>query len=282
MTRPLLAGAAVALVAAVVAAHATAAVRPVTVTAALMPQHAFFGDAVQAHVRVVSSSRLRPGQIRIQPRFAPFRQTGRTRVRTTRTDELFIVEYTFTLACLERACLSPDTRRQLRLQPVKVRTPAGTATAGWPTAWIDSRVRTQDLASPTLHAPLDEPGRPSYRVQPTIVGWSLAGMAGLLIVGTGGALALTLTQRRGRTGLLPLGSDASPLEHALVQVQNASAGSEPERRRALESLARALEDTGLESVAEAPRAIAWSRRAPGRRGMRELAAAIREAIGRAA
>jgi hypothetical protein len=113
----------------------------------------------------------------------------------------------------------------------------------------------------------------SYRISPNLLG------AGLLV----GALALLAlpaalvvrTLRREDEVVVEEAPELPPLEKALALVEWARDRSEPERREALEALARELDDQQSPLSWDAQR-LAWSSAAPLPEAMRELVELVRE------
>jgi hypothetical protein len=65
---------------------------------------------------------------------------------------------------------------------------------------------------------------------------------------------------------------------ALGQVERSLAGSEPERRTALDELARRLDESRERELAVEARRLAWSEDGPEPDSVRELAATVRERV----
>jgi hypothetical protein len=139
--------------------------------------------------------------------------------------------------------------------------------AAWPPLAVRDRVRTADVnsAPPPLEADAS-PLPPTYRVSPATLATVLDVVAALLGVSAVGLAAWEL-ELRARRRRAPKG----PLATAIRLARSAQALPGPERRRALELLARALGRGELQS--EATR-LAWSEPTPEPAELELLVAAI--------
>jgi hypothetical protein len=170
----------------------------------------------------------------------------------------------------------PPIRIQYFLRDVRARS---TATAEWPPVDVASRLGTFDLQEARWRADLDPPAV-TYRMSP---GWLAAGLGGSALLLALGACLLgwRLLERRPEDEVEagPV-ETRPPLERALEQVGLVSPnGASPERRRALERLARELERVEQPALAARARRLAWARGNPEPGQVDELATDVREATG---
>src|SRR5262249_13716759 len=128
------------------------------------------------------------------------------------------------------------------------------ATAAWPELRVVSRLQGRALAGEVkfLHQRTLPP--PAYRVSP---GAAAAGLTIAAVLAVLAAVALVVLElRRGRVQVRP--GTESALQRALWFVRDSAGRAEPaDRRRALELLATAVEDTGDDRLAGRVRTAAW-------------------------
>jgi hypothetical protein len=236
----------------------------------LSPRTHLFGAPVTATLELQGA---RAAHVTAQTSFAPYRI-----VQRAVTEHAGVVAYTFRLECLQRECLSPaGTEREVVFPPVEVRVAGRSARLEWPALHVASRLSPRDVARGELRAVSDAPP-PSYRVNPALVGWSLAVLAALLTLAA--ALLgrrLWLPARTART--VELLQHPTPLDYALTLVAVTAGAGEQERREALDALAVVLEEHGLRRLARRARTLAWSRQAPAHDAARRLADEARAGVG---
>ena len=233
-------------------------------TATLSPREALFGDPITARVEVRGAD---PRQLRVSVGFGPL---DSSRPSVERDGDL--VRYTYRLQCLRAACLPVGRRRRFVLPPVRVDDGVHSILAAWPTVLIGSRLTPGDRASPIFRVP--QPA--ATTVDPTALGWSLAGLAVALLVAASLAVAGWLARRAGGRGFV-----LGPLERALQAVAAALRAGPEERRKALDSLALALDGAGHDALADRARTLAWSEPEPAPPVMSEVAAEARRACAEA-
>jgi hypothetical protein len=260
-------GAAIAVVGLLVLSHGAAGTiaepqAPLVLRASFDPPTAGFGDRITATVAIeIDRRRVRAQSLRLRYRLAPLRPLGpRRTVRTTR-DGVELETITVPVACISDACVAAGGVAQLHLAPATatVATPGGGVrhvSARWPSLAVRDRVRSADVnaTQPPLQADAT-PLAPTYSASPGTLASILDVAAGLL-----GAAAVALAAweiarfvRRRR------GTPELPLVRALRLARAAQALPGPERRRALERLARVLRRGDLQQ--EATR-LAWSEPTP--------------------
>lgn len=228
---------------------------PVTVRAALSAPTVLFGDPLDARVDVlVDRSRVDPESVRVLGDFAPFRVRTTTRTRTDSGDTTSL-RWELELLCLERACLP----KQGQPKPVRLERgfvlwgPSGREALNWPGVEVASRLSAADRVRPALRLADAPPPAATFRVSPSLVSALLLGLAALLALGAIALLTVevrrVLARRRSRDPLFGL----APVARALALLDRAR--TPDERRRALDRLARAVED---EELSEEARTLAWS------------------------
>jgi hypothetical protein len=232
------------------------------------PLDARFGDKVTARVETPFDA----AKAHVTARFAPFTVIAKRRERHA---------YVFTLQCLTARCLTYGSKVDFRFAPVVVSYRGKTRLLAWPIMTAGSRLTRRDVQTPRLRPTKLKPPKPSFGVQPDLLGWSMLAVATMLVVGTGGWGTRQLSRRRPQLALAdaprPLDRDVTALQLALEHVAQALPLDPPARRKALDELAAALEDLGSGLAAQV-RWLAWSEAAPERWTMKELAdRAAREA-----
>ena len=262
--------------------------KPLTAAVSITPREHLFGDPVVARVDVALDRELvDAGEVRVLPRFSPYRRTATTEVMRRDVGRTTLLHYRFRLQCLERACVPRLPSKSFRFPPVVVQyvLHAERGITGLPVRWppvsVLSLLPPGDVAAAKLRADAADLPSISYRIPPTLLGWLLTGLAASLVLAVGAALALRLRPRPRPVPVVAerVGAGLPPLERALALVERAASEGEEERRTALDELAQALAANGLAAFAPDARRLAWSSRAPRRREMAELAAGVRRALG---
>jgi hypothetical protein len=237
---------------------------PLSAQASLAPRTILFGDAVPATVRLTGAD---AAEAQVTAKFAPFTVVSRREHG---------VQVSFTLRCLGRTCL-PHPGTAIQFAPALVRARGETMQLGWPALHVLSRLGPDDLRRPVFRADTTSPPPRSLRIEPRTLGRALAAAAAMLLLGGGATAASFLRPRRRQ--LAPVDDSApalTPLELAALRVEQAAEADEPERRRALDELALALENSADGSpLALRARVLAWSESPPYPEPMRDLAAAVR-------
>jgi hypothetical protein len=294
-TLPLVAVAAAALAAVLVAAsqgwwrdstNETAPREPVTVHAVLDPRTIRFGDSLHARLEiVVDPQRADPASVRVQATFAPSRVVKATQT-SSRGPKTAVLAYRYTLECLAPACAPERQQVERRLPQLRVtyRTNAGTqeTRVDWPSYLVGSHVTDADRAAPGARLRVETPPQPvSYSIDPLLLRVLLLAGAGLL--GIAAALLAALALRRPRA-ITEEVAEPEPLAQALALVAaTGTNGSTPDRRRrALEELARRLDEHGLHDLAGAAGRLAWSPAQPSPADTRTLAKSVARRVERGA
>jgi hypothetical protein len=242
---------------------------PLRAATSLSDRASLFGQPLVARLElVVDHTRIDPARLRVTVDFAPFRVAGAPSVRRERRGPVTVLRYAYRLECLAAACAPRAPQRIFAFAPAVVHYGTGRGQAPWPELTVASRLAPADLATRRLRPP--EPSPESYRLPPRTVGWALAALAILLVLGAAVAAARLLAPH-GRGPLLAI----SPLERALALVTQATSRATEERRTALDGLALVLEQAGANPLATASRRLAWSEPEPEGDAMSELVAAVR-------
>jgi len=220
-------------------------------SATLAPESIRFGDRLVARVEF-------PGTAKVTASFGPFRVVSLRRERHA---------YVYSLQCLEQACLTYGSRVRVRFPAAVVRSGGRTVRVAWPVLTVGSRLKLADVKRPRFRPRTPAAPKPSFRIDPGLLGWGLFGIAGMLVLAPGAALV-----RRKRPCLTvvepPPAPDLSALEQALIRVEHAGRLDAPERRTALDALA--LELGSMPALAARARRLAWSPAEPEVWAMRQL------------
>ena len=238
------------------------------VSASVQPTTHAFGEPVVAElVAVADASVVNLDAVRVAPEFEPYESAGPAQVERTVSGDTARFRFRWPLRCLREGC-APDGERRTFEFPLgnviyRFRSTPGPASAliDWPSFQVTARVGGEALAERRWRA--DETALPavSYRWSPgTLAVVLLAAAAALAALGVG--LAWWLAQGRSTAATADEEVAApvlSPLERALELARHASRnGDSPERRRALERVARELGLHGHGELAERARALAWA------------------------
>jgi hypothetical protein len=264
----------------------TAPREPVSVHAVLDPRTIRFGDPLHARLEVVvDPQRTDPASVRVTAKFAPSRVVEATRT-TSRGPKTLVLAYRYTLECLAPACAPERQQVERRLPQLRVsyRTNIGAqeTRVDWPSFLVGSHVTDADRAAPGARLRIEAPLPPvSYRIDPLLLRVLLLACAALLGIAAAALVAIALRRPRVLAEVVP---EPDPLAHALALVEATAAnGSTPEqRRRALEELARRLDEHRLPELAGAAGRLAWSPAQPSADATRTLAESVaRHVEGRA-
>jgi hypothetical protein len=242
----------------------------VTVEAGLSTSVHAFGDPVAATVDVLVDTRqIDLGSVTVQPIFDPYQQVGRPRVTRSQHGPLGQIRFEYRLVCLEEGCDAAGAQGVNDFRSARVRyrfkdRPGNAFEAfDWPLLQVASRVADADVEEIAWRADDNALPAVSYRVSPLPVALVLllvacAGAAGAVLL----ARRLWWPQRAADSALTGDVVVRSPLEQAFAAALHASADADaPERRRALERVARELGALGKDDLAREARALAWSPRA---------------------
>ena len=234
---------------------------PLTVRTSFDPQGVFFGDRVEATIAVeIDRQRARAQTLRVRYSLAPLQRIAPPRTVSVTRGDVELVTITVPFSCISDACLAASGVAQIRLAPVRVSIATAVGlrrtSAAWPSLAVRDRVRAADLraSEPPLEADAS-PLPPTYSVSPAALATVLDVVAALLGVAAIAIAAWELERLAARRRAAPDG----PVARAIRLARSAQALGVPERRRALERLARVLGRGDLRS--EASR-LAWSQPPP--------------------
>ena len=238
------------------------------VASSVRPSVHAFGETVVAELELAADTKVvRPETVRIDPDFAPYEAAGPGRVERVDSGSTTRWRYRFPLRCLREGCAPNGDRRSFEfpLASVAYRFQLSPGPASliveWPSFDVTARVGDDALARRAWRANVSTTPAPTYR-------WSPGWLAAFLLAGTaafaalGAALVWRLTRRRELVSVEEAQAEApilAPLDRAFELAHQASLnGDTPDRRRALERVARELGGQGLVDLAERARALAWA------------------------
>jgi hypothetical protein len=250
----------------------------------LSPRSHLFGDSVVATADLFLDRRVVvPDTVRVDASFAPYEPVAAPTRERSDAGDLVRLRYRWVLRCLSQECTPLGGNRQFdfRLGRAEYRLALGGLAADafdWPTLEVATRVSPFDVERASWRAEVRELPDVSYRLSPTVLGASLLGGAVVLVLAAS-AIAVRLVPRRRRADEV---EDEAPrltaLDRALALVaETSSNGSVPERRQALERLARELGETPLAELEGRARRLAWSQEPPSPAAAQSLAEDVREA-----
>jgi hypothetical protein len=253
---------------------AIAPTAPIVVRASFDPPASAFGDRIYARVVVaLDASVVAPQTLRFSDDLAPLTQLAAPQTQRVASGTLELTTVVVEVACLTAPCAARNGVTHLVLPHVRasVSERNGTvvsASSAWPTLEVRGRVLTSDLAAATPPFQADTTPPPlTYRWAPATFATVLDGLAALFAlaaVGIGASQALGRARRR-----RPAAADA--LERALRLAREAETLPAPDRRRALDLLARLLGRDGLSRTASQ---LAWSEPEPESDEVEELVSEI--------
>ena len=263
---------------------------PIAARATIEPRTHLFGDAVTARVLVTfDPKQIRAESIRTNPDFRPYEVLGPPETEREVEDDVGKVVFTYRLRCAVKACAGEDeaqetTFPQGRVDFAVVDVAQRSALAfGWPEVQSVSRVGALDVTNPRWRAEVQTAPAVSYRAAPPVLAAGFFGLTALL--GLGGVLLLraarperVVEDEEERVEEARL----APLERALGALELAgSNGSDTERRKALELLARELRIAEEPELASRARRLAWSAQRPTAGAADELGRDVRDRTGAA-
>jgi len=248
--------------------HQKAAPAKPSLRATLVPRTHLFGQPVTATLEV-------PASLGVKTSFAPYHVLSRSVTRHGAN-----LRYRFVIDCVTSRCVGqPGVEQPMQLPPVTLLLPGDKKFVGyWPELRQASRLGPRDLAHPLLRGDLTPPDAPAAHGRHTLLAILLAVAAAAALVGAG-VLGLRWLGWRPE----PFWSDGnghrppSELDYALLVTGLAAGSGSGDRRAALESLAVALQERGLDDLAREARDLAWSPRPPAGESVRRLAENVQRA-----
>jgi len=262
--------------------------RAVEVSALIEPDVVAFGAPVVATADVVADARVVvPDSIRMQADFSPYEVAGEPVIERHVEDATAHVVFRYTLRCLREGCEPAGARGVARFEPALVRyrfvdSPgAGRDIVDWPPVIVASRVASADVEAIRWRASDTKLPALTTRLEPK-------GAAALLLLAALALAGAAVWLGRRLWHVPPLTEEASPrderppLERALelARKEAANGAAAPDRRRALELVARELDKLGLADLADEARELAWSPHMSGADEVESLARRVGEAVAR--
>jgi hypothetical protein len=267
--------------------------------ASIVPRTILFGDTIAAHVDLVlDRRRVDPDSVRIATEFLPWEMIGEPKRLRRDAGAMTHLETTFLLRCTSSPCLPANQSAALEFdrarlsftQPGAALTERKSVGVKWPLLLVYSRFAAANLegaSGRTNPNPwrIDLISLPavSYRVSPGPLVVAFLVVAGALAL-AGSLLVYFAVPRRGPAPPPEPEPEPepeitlTPLEQALVLLEDADrADGVEDRRRALELVAEVLIDANPE-LARAARALAWSEDAPVVEDTSGLASRVRTVI----
>jgi hypothetical protein len=231
-----------------------------------------FGDPVTATVTVTA-----PGNaaIRVEQGLAPLTELGRPRITRVTNGGTQTLTYAVRGSCLDDRCVGPSGAERVALRPTTVTVGGRKSTAAWPVLEVQRRVTPADAAR--ARPPLRSDATPppvTYRVSPDRLATALGVVAALLAAAgvlLAGATATGIYRRRQTPEPL------TGLERALALARDAGRRPAPDRRRALELLARLLGSRDP-SLADEAEQLAWSEPTPTPDALADLITEVQEKV----
>jgi hypothetical protein len=261
---------------------------PVVLTTSVTPSRYRFGDPLVAEVRlVIDRARVDPATVVSVPVFRPFQRVGPVEVEREDLGDTSILRFLYPLQCVTRGCIPEGSERVLELPLGLVRyTPREgdnvTLPLSFPSVTVGTRLSDElqrDIedrpSALAARVSLDEVPPLQFRGGPSLLGWLLVGASAALVLALGGWLAWRYWPRRAAPVPVVAEPTLEPLPAALALVEGALAGGEPERRVALDELARRLDESGELELAGEARQLAWSETGPQRDSAAQLAETVR-------
>ena len=236
------------------------------------------GDRITAEVVVLAdTSVVDPDTIRPLIDYEPYDRVGPVQRTVTKDGSVARFSYRYPLMCVSEACApsedSPIT--ELPTGTVFYRFREAPRPVGreieWPQMTLLERASGEEVEGGLwrVDAPAITPV--SYRFSP---GWLAALLFGasLAFLLVAAAIVWQFVERRREPEAEPVVDTRSPLERALDAARLASLnGAVPERRRALERVARELSALGEEELAARARTLAWSPDGASRQAVEDFA-----------
>jgi len=259
------------------------------VSSSVRPSVHAFGEPVVAElVLVADAGVVRPETVRVDPDFAPYERAGPGRVERVASGSSVRWRFRYPLRCLREGCAPAGDRRtfEFPLTSVAYRFQLSPGPASiiveWPAFQVTARVDDVAFAQRAWRAEVSAVPAPSYRLAPgALAAALLVGTAGFAGLGVG--IARRLARRHEAAEVEEAQAEEptlAPLERALALACDASRnGDPPDRRRALERVARELDSRDLAGLADRARALAWASGAADPDAIDELARDARSADG---
>ncbi|HEY1775414.1 MAG TPA: hypothetical protein VGG41_04570 [Solirubrobacteraceae bacterium] len=241
-------------------AKTTASAAPLLARASFDPSTPAFGDHITATITIeIDLTQARAQTLHVRYDLAPLQAIGAPRTVRVTSGDAELVTIAVPVACITDPCLGAHGVAQVHIGSARasIATAAGVSrvTVAWPPLEVRDRVRMADVNA--LQSPVEadaSPLPPTYRASPATLATIVDIAAVLFGVTAVGLIAwdLLLVRRRRR-------APEDSLARALRLARSAQTLPGPDRRRALELLARALRRGELHR--ETSR-LAWSQPTP--------------------
>ena len=236
------------------------------------------GDPIVAELVVlIDTNVVDPDSIRPLIDYEPYDRIEEVRRTVTKSGSVARISYRYPLMCLAEACTPSEETpiTELPTGTVFYRFHSAPRPVGreveWPPMVFVERATDDEVEGGQwrVDAPAITPV--SYRFSP---GWLAALLFGasLAFLLVAAAIVWQLVERRREPEAEPVVDTRPPLERALDAARLASLnGAVPERRRALERVARELTALGEEELAARARTLAWSPDGASRQAVEDFA-----------
>ena len=259
--------------------------RAVSVTSSIEPDVVAFGTPVVATADVVvDTTVVDPRSITLQTDFSPYEVSAGPVVERNIEGGSGRVSFRYTLRCLREGCEPAGARGVARFESGLVRyrfkdnPGVGRDVVDWPAVIVASRVATPDVEAIRWRASETQLPAVTTRFGPKTI-------AVVLLLGALALAGCAVWLGRRLWHVPPAVEDAEPrderppLQRALELARSGAANgaSAPDRRRALERVARELDAVGLGDLADEARELAWSPRPSGADEVESLARRAEEA-----
>jgi hypothetical protein len=242
--------------------------RAVSVTSSIEPDVVAFGTPVVATADVVVDTTIvDPRSVTLQTDFSPYDVSAGPVIERSVEGGTGHVSFRYTLRCLREGCEPAGARGIARFESGLVRyrftdnPGVGRDVVDWPAVIVASRVATPDVEAIRWRASETELPAVTTRFGPKTI-------AVVLLLGALALAACAVWLGR-RLWHVPAAVEETaprderpPLQRALelARTRAANGATAPERRRALELVARELDAVGLADHADEARELAWSPR----------------------
>jgi hypothetical protein len=243
------------------------------------------GDPIMAELVVLVDTKVvDPDTVRPLIDYEPYDRIGDVERTVTKSGSVTKFSYRIPLMCLAEACAPSESDPITEL-------PTGTVfyrfrqaprpvsrEIEWPQMSLVERASDEEVQGGQWRVDQPAISAVSYRVSP---GWLalLLFVASLAFLLVAAAIVWQFVESRREPEPEPVVDTRPPLERALDAARDASLnGDVPERRRALERVARELTALEEEELAARARTLAWSPEGASRQAVEDLARDAREAV----
>jgi hypothetical protein len=237
------------------------------------------GDRVVAEIVVlIDTTAIDPDSIRPLIDYEPYDRIEPVQRTVEESGAVTRITYRYPLLCDAEACTPREDTPFVQLPTGSVFYRARSAPRPvareieWPQITFARRATERDIETANWRVDSPAISPVSYRFSPgSLAAVLFGGSLAFLLVAA--AIAWQFVELRREAEAEEVIDTRPPLEKALDAARLASLnGDVPERRRALERVARELTALGEEDLATRARTLAWSREGASRQGVEELAA----------